>query len=147
MPAVMNVTLHRLTDNGRCTQGVLQVDDESFFALERPWAPGSPGGTKGVSCVPAGIYRLVPHDSEAHPRTFALVNDELHVYHLAVPDGEQGRTACLIHAANFPQELRGCIALGMEQGVDAVLKSRLAVERFYELVPWESGHTLEIIGP
>lgn len=141
----MNVLLHRLTDNGKCTQGMLEIAGEEFFSLERPWVEGAPGGQKGVSCVPEGLYRLVPHDSEAHPKSFALVNEDLHVYHLSVPQDGQGRTACLIHAANWPQELRGCIALGMQKGTNAVFQSRLAIKRFYELVPWEEGHTLEII--
>ena len=146
----MIITLNR-EPHRDCMLGVLRVGQQAFQSLERPWIPGSsPGGTKGVSCVPVGTYRLVKHDTEAHPRSFALVNEELGVYHLMLPAGKQGRTACLIHVANKVAELRGCIALGMERALSGgeweVRRSRLAVDRFYAMVPWlDDEHTLEII--
>ncbi len=127
------------------TLGVMSLADHQWQSLERPWVPGPPGGTKGVSCVPTGLYRLQRHDTEAHPRSFAIVNEDLGVYHLAVPPGKQGRTACLIHVANFVQELRGCIALGMGRAGEALRRSKVAIDQFYALVPWIDGHSLEIV--
>lgn len=143
----MNLRLIRDLDNGICTLGTLLLNGVTLQTLERPWVPSatSPGGTKGVSCVPTGLYRLVRHDTEAHPRSFALVNEELGVYHLAVPSEKQGRTACLVHVGNMVAEIRGCIALGMDRGTDAIYQSRIAVTEFYSLVSWVDGvHTLEI---
>lgn len=146
----MNIVLVRDRDNGRCTLGTLRMNGVTFQTLERPWIPGPPGGAKGVSCIPAGTYKLVRHDTEAHPRTFAMVNGELSVYHYELPPGKQGRTACLIHVANWVSELRGCIALGMERALNGdawmLKQSRIAIERFYTLVPWVDGHTIEIVG-
>lgn len=128
-----------------CTLGALSLNGHLWQSLERPWVPGPLGGTKGISCVPVGTYRLVKHDTEAHPRSFALVNETLGVYHLEVPAGRQGRTACLIHVANFVTELRGCIALGMERSGETLRRSKVAIDQFYSLVPWIDGaHTLEI---
>lgn len=140
----MNLILVRDSDNGRCTLGTLRVSDMTLQTLERPWVPGPQGGEKGISCVPAGEYRLVKHDTEAHPRSFALVNEKLHVYHYDLPPGKQGRTVCLIHVANVAAELRGCIALGMERNGEGITRSRLAVNRFYAALPWEDGHTITI---
>lgn len=140
----MNFLLLRDLDDGRCSQGTIVVNGETVQTLERPWVPGPRGGTKGVSCVPTGIYNLVRHDTEAHPRSFALVNEAIGVYHFDIPEGGQGRTACLIHVANVPEELRGCIALGMERDRDRINRSKVAVEKFYSFVPWTYGHTLEI---
>lgn len=144
----MNITLTRDHDDGRCTLGRLDVAGTILQSLERPWIGGPPGGTKGMSCIPLGTYRLVRHDTEAHPRSFALVNEELSVYHHVPPLGKQGRTAVLIHVANFVSELRGCIALGLERARNGdawmIRKSRLAVDHFYDTVPWVDGHTLEI---
>lgn len=141
----MNLTLVRDLDNGDCTLGTLDLNGVTLQTLERPWLPGPPGGMKGVSCVPRGTYRLVRHDTEAHPRTFALVNEDLGVYHYAVPPGEQGRTACLIHVANVVAELRGCIALGMDRGENSISRSRIAVDKFYAALRWaDDEHTLEI---
>lgn len=126
------------------TLGYLDLDTrmpparERIFTLERPWIPLCteieigrfdepanfvlpPCGQKGVSCIPPGIYDLVPHSSEAHPDTFALVNPDLWVYHFDtdVPFLKRGiaRTAILIHPANFVEELRGCIAPGMTRNI------------------------------
>jgi hypothetical protein len=114
----------------------LRSDPEGFdriFTLERPWVPApamassllepAPCGRKGVSCIPPGIYSLVPHNSEAHPDTFALVNPDLWVYHYEadVPTWRKGyaRTAVLIHPANLIEELRGCIAPGLSRDVES----------------------------
>lgn len=144
----MIITLNR-EPHRDCTLGVLRLPQQAFQSLERPWVEGPLGGAKGISCVPFGSYRLVKHDTEAHPRTFALVNEELGVYHYELPPGQQGRTACLIHVANFVSELRGCIALGMErtQNGDAWMlsRSRLAIDRFYAAVPWNDEHSLVIM--
>lgn len=145
----MNFTLTRAIDNGVCTLGTMQVSGSLLQTLERPWIPSldSPGGTKGVSCVPPGTYRLVRHDTEAHPRSFALVNEDLGVYHYAIPPGKAGRTACLIHVANWVTELRGCIALGMDRGENSIARSRVAVDRFYRAALWlDDTHTLTILG-
>lgn len=99
-------------------------DDRRIYTLERPWIPAPaqlrappPCGVKGVSCIPPGIYDLVPHSTDAHPDTFALVNPDLWIYHFEsdVPPTRRGvaRTAVLFHPANYVEELRGCIAPGM----------------------------------
>lgn len=136
-----------------CTMGRLHLANELIDTLERPWVgtPNTPGGRKGVSCVPPGLYKLFRHDSEAHPRTWALVNPNLDVYHwdVDVPIAKRGlaRTLVLLHAANWVSELRGCIAVGMQRGQCMIPggASRPAMQRIQELVPWTSEHELEIL--
>ena len=145
----MNITLVRDIDNGVCSLGTLLINGATIQTLERPWIAslGSPGGCKGVSCVPAGLYRLVRHDTEAHPRSFALENEDLGVYHYDIPAGKSGRTACLIHVANVVSELRGCVALGMARSGNSISQSRMAVDRFYNALPWvDNEHTIDIKG-
>lgn len=146
----MNLTLIRDLDDGRCTLGTMRIGDAVFQTLERPWIPGPPGGAKGISCVPPGQYQLERHDTEAHPRAYALVNPSLGVYHFDVPAGQQGRTACLIHVANRPEELRGCIALGMTRVATPtgwqIQQSRMAMNYFEGTMRWTEGHTIEIRG-
>lgn len=133
----------------RCTLGVLAVNGLKIQTLERSWVPSPLGlcGTKGVSCVPAGEYKLVPHNSEAHPKVWALVNPALGVYHwdADVPAGcAIARTVALIHAANYPEELRGCIATGKQrvkangawwisQSRDALNELRNALQSSYDI--------------
>ena len=115
------------------TLGYLSLKDRKWASIERPWVPSlaSPGGAKGMSCVPSGEYRLEPHTTEAHPRVWALVNVGLEIYHWDwdVPQARRGlaRTVCLIHVANWASELRGCIAIGKVRVKDQ--NGRWMVER------------------
>ncbi len=148
----MNLTLIRERGpNTDCTLGLLAIGDLTLCTIERPWAPGpGKGGAKGVSCVPPGIYKLVKHNTEAHPETWALVNEALDVVHLPGDSpSPHARTAVLIHAANFSHELRGCIAPGTRAGKDEngrpmVFSSRAAMNLLRSRLPWTNDHTLEI---
>ena len=148
----MRLTLTREpTRSADCTLGLLLVGNQQFCTIERPWIPSteSLGGTKGVSCVPRGIYRLVRHNTEAHPQTWALVNEDLDVIHQPMAAKPNARTAVLIHPANWAHELRGCIAPGMRTTRDAegrfmVADSKRAMRQIQTLVPWIDGHTLEV---
>src|SRR6187551_2557116 len=140
----MILTLEREPQHPDCTLGVLVVGDVALSTIEKPWIPGLlEGGMKGVSCVPRGTYRLVRHDTEAHPRTWALVNEALNVFHLPGPSvPPTARTAVLIHSANFAHELRGCIAPGTRTGRDSegrymVQESRKAFAMIQHRVSWD----------
>lgn len=128
-----------------CTLGRLMFNGRTLFTIERPWVPDprSKGGTKGVSCVPVGDYRLDRHNSDAHPKVWALVNPMLDVYHWPqdVPADKElvSRTVCLIHAANWSSELRGCIAPGKTRIKDQtgrwmVTRSRDAVNELRTVI-------------
>jgi hypothetical protein len=141
-----------------CTQGILTLES-GFTAgpwqtIEPPWipTPHAPCGLKGQSCFPEGEYKLVRHDTEAHPRTWALVNPDLWVYHWDedVPAGRVGlaRTVCLLHPANFARELKGCCAPGMVRDLDdasgrkMVKRSAEAMRQIQAAIPWDDSHTL-----
>lgn len=114
---ISHLNLVRDHRDPRCTLGKLSSGLLALETLERPWVPSDLNlcGMKGVSCVPAGDYQLVPHNSDAHLNVWALVNPALGVYHwdADVPiTCALARTTVLIHAANYPEELRGCIAVG-----------------------------------
>lgn len=141
----MKIILRRETTQSSkdCTLGLLFVGDLTLCTIERPWIPSTltKGGTKGISCVPPGLYRLVPHDTEAHPETWALVNPQLGVVHQQHQStNPHDRAAVLIHAANWPSELRGCIAPGCrtvktETGY-MVASSREAMKLIRNRMPW-----------
>lgn len=149
----MQLRLTRDTSDNLGTRGTIAAGDVVVQTLERPWIPAanSRGGTKGISCVPPGLYRLERHDSEAHPKTWALVNHALDVYHYdeQVPTGKVARTLVLIHPANRVGELRGCIAPGMRRtnwgSQPVVEQSVVAMERLKKVVAWVDGNTLEIV--
>lgn len=90
-------------------------DDDALHTVERPWIPGkAPGGRPFVSCVPDADYDLLRHARPNGDVVLALRNPDAGVYYSAehVPP-EGGRALILIHAANYAEELQGCIAPGL----------------------------------
>ncbi len=137
----------------KCRLGFLfGPGDLSLVTIERPWIPHEigKGGTKGLSCVPPGTYKLERHNSDAHPMTWALVNHDLDVAHWDGDDTDPyARTVVLIHAANYWQELRGCIAPGTYTEIDhkfghCVRQSRKAMDLLRQRLPWTDEHSLTI---
>lgn len=98
------------------TFGDLLIDGVYFSkTCELPWVDVNKNGfgDKEKSCIPAGDYDLVPHDSEKYGQVVAFVNPALRVFHFEpenpLPDT---RSTCLIHAANWPRQLLGCASVG-----------------------------------
>lgn len=119
----MNLTGVRWAYGSTFTLGTLYGDGLVLATLERPWIPDpdSATGLAGeplVSCVPDGEYILRPHVSEKYGAdrfVYALENKDLGVYYTgAIPEGQKyGRTAVLIHVANYVRQLEGCIGVGL----------------------------------
>lgn len=126
------------------TFGTLEAGAALFQTMELPWVPvpGALCGQPDHSCVPVGTYDLVPHDTMTHPKTWALVNPDLHVYHQPqdIPATEVGRSDCLIHQGNFAHDSMGCILVGMVRGTlngePAVLNSATALLQLKAILPW-----------
>lgn len=153
----MNLTLVRHSYGKQCTLGYLFVGGHTFATLEEGWRPDpdGPGGQRretGLkeSCVPDGLYSLVPHNTPKHPNTWALVNHALGIYQQPgdIPAGQKyGRSAILIHSGNTVADTEGCILVGARHGwvdgQDAVLESRNALLQLRDALGPIS-HTLEI---
>ncbi len=155
----MKLTLNRTYRGADCTLGVMTMAGTDgpvplvLQTIERPWIPAkqSAGGEKGRSCIPPGVYKMECHNSEAHPRTWALVNPLLNVVHWPVEGGEFDRSVVLIHVANYASELRGCIAPGLKTYVDPVRQvrmvtdSRKAMKALQDALTWSDDHEIHII--
>jgi len=97
--------------NATGTFGQLRIAGQRFcFTCEQPWNDN----LQGRSCIPAGDYELLPYESPEHGSTVVFHNPALGVYGWAelIPPGETGRTVCEIHSANWPFQLKGCVAVG-----------------------------------
>lgn len=126
----MNLTLYRAhLPHGDF--GELYHDDERLcFTTERPWNHNR----KFTSSIPEGVYTIVRHESPKFGQCWKVLN---------VPS----RTDILIHAANTPDELEGCIApslgRGIINGVYAGTNSRRAMAKLYDYLG-DGSHSLHI---
>lgn len=153
----MILTLQRDLSTPNETLGWLSCNGRKWPSIERAWVPTPDAccGVKGRSCVPAGLYKLNRHTTDAHPKVWALVSPELWVYHWPweVPPPRQAlaRSVCLIHPANWASELRGCIAIGKQRvkepnGFWKVTESRDAVNELRTLLGNSVDLTLNVLG-
>ncbi len=138
--------LRRRRSGEQGTLGVLDVPGlPPIHVMEPPWR----GNRRNRSCIPAGLYEVVPHLSPRHRRCLLVTQ---------VP----GRSHILFHAGNLGGDVErgwhthtsGCLLPGLRQGrmtVDgrrqrAVLASRTAFRR---LMDWAGDRpfALEIVAP
>lgn len=103
--------------------------------LELPWA----GNGRKVSCVPAGLTYACELEYSPH------FNE--HLYELK---GVPGRSECKWHAANFPENLLGCIAPAMAFGdIDGdgdpdATSSKEALRRLHEALDGHNSWLLQV---
>lgn len=115
----MRWTLDRRWPRDKYVIGRFYTDDGLLCnSLELPWRDNTPQR----SCIPTGVYRVVLAWSPAFKRDLPLLLD--------VP----GRSGIRIHRANYPRELRGCIALGENTKVGCVLNSTPYEKKVCELL-------------
>lgn len=132
--------LRRFRSDDDGTFGTLELDSHVFFTVEKPWKDNRPFD----SCIPEGEYSLVPHQSKKYGHVLALINHDLHITHFPEPETE--RYAILIHAANFPKDVQGCIGLGDNyiQDKNMVTNSKQSIIDFYNMVSPQETHQLTI---
>jgi len=120
------------------TMGIMMGSEGDVMAhtIERPWVPDPHhvGGTSFESCVPDGIYQLVPHTRPNGDEVVALVNDDLGVwYQKNDRPGTWGRYLVLIHSGNYVEHVVGCVAPGSARTIyenrPMVTSSRATMEK------------------
>ena len=122
-----------------CTIGEMYYRGELVcYTVERPWLDNK----KSVSCIPAGTYRLLAYSSKGHPNSFIMENTALNVGRI-----NTHRTYCLIHPANFPHEVEGCIGPGLKLHPTnwGVSQSRKAMDKLRNLITTNNITQLEIV--
>lgn len=140
-----------------CTYGRLILPNAPILqSIELPWHPSTqgPSGEPDISCIGIGTYRLEPRLTEARGWHWRIVNEELGIFRVPndVPLGHLAhikyRSLILLHVANYPHELRGCIAPGLDRGVvddePCISQSRKAFNYLLGQLGTEITHTLEI---
>jgi hypothetical protein len=74
----------------------------SCLGVEREWLGNKPF----VSCIPEGEYSLEYDQFNKWGKRFCFIGETVAKFSGSI------RTACLIHPANLPSQLAGCLALG-----------------------------------
>lgn len=137
------LVLHRFHRTEDVTLGTIYCRNLRLASLEPPWRPTAPGGMPNLSCVPAGRYRLIPHERPNGDDVLALVNPGLGVFYLDTDrPNRTGRFLILMHPATRVQELEGCIAPGLRHDGEELRDSRKAMAAIMNYGPRE----IEIIG-
>ncbi len=112
------------------TFGTIYCDDHKQICrtVEREWLDNQPS----ISCIQAGTYRIKKHNSPKFGACYCLVSENQGVS----LSGPSVRTHILIHVANFPHGLQGCIAPGTEFHPSAwgVANSRVAFKELGALL-------------
>lgn len=114
--------------------GILKV--YSCKTLELPWSCNTVRG----SCIPAGVYPVVPEYSPRFDR-------ELHELKL-VP----GRSEIKFHVANYVKQLQGCIGVGLSigdinrDGVPDLKSSGVALSRMHDMLDGQMQWELQVVG-
>ncbi|GAB1141539.1 MAG: hypothetical protein WStaBPW_38650 [Shewanella algae] len=106
--------------------------------VEREWQNNQPN----VSCIPAGVYTLRHHNSPSKGHCLALEAPSLGVTLF----GPSQRTHCLVHIANWPLQLEGCIAPGTAFHPEkwGVINSEKALNALLAFLPIGIEHRLLI---
>ena len=132
--------LRRFRSDDKGTFGTLELDGHMFFSVEKPWNNNEPFN----SCIPAGDYFLVPHKSKKYGDCLALINTAKGITQYKEYDSI--RYAILIHTANYPKDVEGCIGLGDNYIAEKnmVTNSRQAIIDFYNMVDPTKIHQLKI---
>ena len=111
----MNIELRRDDQNDVRTLGSIFIDGEQFCeTLELPWRDNQ----RGISCIPEGSYECRLGLSPSRGYKVYWLQD--------VP----GRKDVQIHIGNFPKDIRGCILVGEHRGVNQVVHSKRAFDKF-----------------
>lgn len=125
----MYAILTRFTSNEKGVTGLLQIFEDtnecifSCLTLELPWK----NNQFKISCIPAGVYKLLPHNSPKFKKCFSI-------------SGVPFRSAILIHVGNTIADSEGCILVGRKLFVNSGLgtyfleNSRVTLESLLFLI-------------
>jgi len=135
----MNAKLTRFRSTSKGTFGRLDIGGVSLYTLEREWN----NNKSNVSCIPAGDYVMVHHESPRFGACLCVLNEGAGVVRSKRED-EAVRWGILIHPANKVDELAGCIAPAMSFDDNQVYSSRMAFNEVMDITEGCDAITLEI---
>jgi len=91
--------------------GEILVDGIVYKTIEQKWR----GNTPFVSCIPAGVYELIPWNSRRYGHCFVAVNELLNVFFSKLSPNRTGKGRyknIFFHRGNYPKNFEGCGGVG-----------------------------------
>ena len=137
----MHMTITRVALDGTGTLSEINIDDKTFFGIEKPWRDNK----SMVSCIPNGYYALIPFKSKKFGDTWAFVGGTVS----SKKSRATKRYACLIHKGNTGDDVQGCLAIGSAKmnapaGKLGVAQSSRAWNSLNKMLRGAPYHTVEI---
>jgi hypothetical protein len=133
----MDVLLERFAYSPDGTFGRIVAGKFECRTVERPWC----GNAVGESCIPEGRYTMRKRASPVVERTSGY---EQGWEVCDVPE----RTYIMIHVANWPDDVEGCIGPGREyrvmRGRNGVNFSQDTLDKLMEHLSADSEHTIHV---
>lgn len=117
---------------------VFDEDGDLLFnckTLELSWNKN----LRSISCIPCGFYELVFEYSRAFDKELWEIK------------GVPYRSECKLHAANYYQQIKGCIALGLSHsdinadGIIDIANSVTALDRFHRAMGDDTKAIIEVV--
>ena len=104
------------------------------YTVERPWR----GNSRFVSCIPEGEYELSWHQSSKYGKLYPVG---------PLLSGVPNRDGILIHPANLPSEVQGCIAPGLSFTFTATTPKVVSSQDAFKIImlwlgPTNNGHLI-----
>lgn len=140
----MHIHLHRFVSDSEGTFGYMIFPDGTTMpTVERPWLNNAPN----ISAIPVGTYTLRKRRSPLIERlTKGKYLEGWEVTNV------KGRSYIMVHIANWPNDLEGCIGVGLQHNVipkngvplKAVSQSSKAYDLFVDKLEGEDYHTITI---
>lgn len=139
--------LERYSYTSTYTEGKLYRPTEGgmrriAYTIERPWK----GNARNISCIPEGRYDIRLHTRPNGDRVYMLLGNGCCAEPSQLSPPHITRWGILIHAANYPDQVEGCIAPGLARDRGSVQQSRAAMNAIRaELTPYFSMATYGVI--
>lgn len=140
-----NITLQRFSQD-KVTFGKLKIEwlpeHKDIYTIELPWKDNQ----HDISCIPAGIYRVIRFNSPAHGMVWKLLGTEPR----QDVEMHSGNFACFVKlpGSSHDTDTKGCILPGMalDEGVPMVQRSKEAMSYLYTLIG-DDDFMLEVKNP
>ena len=117
----MELFVNRTISDDKSVEGDFLIVDKYFCeSLELPWGNGA--NQHGINCILPGRYSVTIDFSPHHQRLWPHI--------LNVPNRDEIR----IDVANFPTQIKGCVAVGFTKGVDFIGQSQIAWNQLFNVI-------------